>query len=125
MILAGISVPDRGVDAAILLVLATVWGIFSSISYEKSRFVVTETRVFIKAGLLWRRSYDLPLQHVEGVKVYQPSLGKVLNFGKITFKTRSGRRLSFRLVRDPLQFGNVVLENRQRGRGSEGEPPGR
>jgi hypothetical protein len=113
MILTGVSIPGKGTNAAFLLALATIWGVFSSIGLEKSEFVVTQSRVLANVGFPWRRSYELPLSDIEGVNVYQPSLGKVLNFGKITVRTQNGRRLSFRLVRDPLQFASVVYEAKQ------------
>jgi hypothetical protein len=108
MMLSGMSIPGKGMSAVVLLTLATIWGVLSSISLERSQFLVTRRRVMIKTGFPWRRSHDLSLADIGGVYVYQPSLGKVLNFGKLTFKMKSGKRLSFRLVRDPLQLAGVV-----------------
>ncbi len=118
MILSGISIPRSGLNGVLLLAFGTMWGVFSSISYEKSEFLVTARRVLIRPGFPWRKPYDLLLSEIEEVNVYQPSLGKMLNFGKITIRTRSGRRV-FRLVADPYQLGAVILQNRP-GRGEAG-----
>jgi len=74
---------------------------------------VTRSRFLAGVGFPWRRSHDLPLTDIEGVDVYQPSLGKLLNFGKLKLRTKDGKRLSFRLVKDPFQLGKVILESRQ------------
>jgi|WetSurMetagenome_2_1015567.scaffolds.fasta_scaffold34250_2 hypothetical protein len=112
MMLSGMSIPGKGVGAVVLLTLATMWGVLSSISLESSEFMVTKKRMLIKTGFPRRRSHDLFLADIGGVYVYQPSLGKVLNFGKVTFKMKTGKRLSFRLVRDPLRLASAISEGR-------------
>jgi hypothetical protein len=113
---SGMSIPGKGMSAVGLIVLATTWGVLSSISLERSEFLVARKRMLIKTGFLRRRSLDLPLADIAGVYVYQPSLGKVLNFDKLTFKMKSGKRLSFRLVRHLLRLANVINEGRAVGR---------
>jgi hypothetical protein len=104
MILSGVSIPAKGLNAVAFLALATLWGVFSSISLERSEFLVTGSLFLVRVGFPWRRSYTLPLADIERIKVYQPSLGKVLNFGKLTVSMKSRRRFSFRMLRDPLQL---------------------
>jgi len=123
MIVAGLSIPARGPTAVVFLVLGVVWGIFSSVSLERSEFILTRSRFLVKTGFPWRRSYDLPFTEIEGIDVYQPTLGKILNFGKVTIKTIGRRRTSFRMVRDPLRLAHLILENKhgRQGKSEEGE----
>jgi hypothetical protein len=117
MIIAGLSIEQKGTSAALVLTLAVIWGIFSSISFEISEIVLTKERLLVKIGFPWRRSYDLPLKDIESIGVYQPSLGKLLDFGKIIIARKNGRRLSFRMVRSPHVLAQKVHECKQN------EPP--
>ena len=112
MILSGLSISSKGMGAVVVLAISLIWAILSSISLERSEFLVTAEMIVVRTGFPVRRSYDLSLTEVEGAQVYQPSLGKVLNFGKLTVKMKNGKRLSFRLVRDPLQLAGVINESK-------------
>jgi len=121
MIVAGLSIPARGPTAVVFLFVGVLWGIFSSVSLERSEFTLTRTRLLVKTGFPWRRSYDLPFSEIEGIDIYQPALGKILNFGKVTIKTVNRNRPSFRMVRDPLRLAHLVLENKHYRQSSSGK----
>ncbi|MGD0229091.1 MAG: PH domain-containing protein [Syntrophorhabdales bacterium] len=110
MIFAGLSIGRKGVTAVILLALATIWGIFSSISLERSEIVLTRGRLLVRIGFPWQRSYDFPLEDIESVHVYQPSLGRFLDFGKITVTGKNGKRRAFRMVRSPIGLTERIYE---------------
>ena len=113
MIIAGLSVPTKGTAALLLLAVGTLWGVFSTISFEKSEFLIADGRLQIGVGFPWRRHYEVALDAIEGVHVYQPSLGKVLDFGKITIIERGKKRHVFRLVKAPFELSDAIYERRQ------------
>ncbi|OPY67744.1 MAG: hypothetical protein A4E57_02137 [Syntrophorhabdaceae bacterium PtaU1.Bin034] len=110
MMIGGLSIPSKGLPAAVILALGTIWGIFSSINFERSEIVLSRSSLRLRVGGLWRRSYDIPLSEIERVDVYQPSLGKILDFGKITIRRKNARKLVFRMIRSPLQLAGKIYQ---------------
>jgi hypothetical protein len=115
MFLSGLSIPTKGWKASAILGLATLWGVLSSISYEQSRIFLTKTRLRVRVGFPLRRKMDLPLEEVESIDVYQPSLGKVLDFGKVMLKQKGSGRKTFRMVNHPLHLAYAIQELKKAG----------
>jgi len=113
MVIAGLLIPEKGRSAILLLAFATIWGVFASISFERSEILLTRERLLVSIGFPWRRSYEVLLTEIETVDVYQPSLGKFLDFGRITIRRKRGRRVRFRMVRSPLLPAQEVYEHKQ------------
>ena len=104
LIIAGVSVPSRGVSALILLILGVVWAIFSIISYRRSEFLITNKRFLARYGFPWKRMYDISLSNIEYIDMHQPALGNILNFGKIIIKHNGGIIRSIRMIPNPIAF---------------------
>jgi hypothetical protein len=117
--IAGLSIPSKGINAVILLAVATIWGIFGSISLHTSEIVLTQDRIIAKTGFPWRRFYDIPYENITGISVYQPTLGKFLDFGKITFILKGGKKKSLRIVKSPLTLDKELSRYRQEVLGQE------
>ena len=113
MVISGLLIPDKGRGAALVLALATIWGVFASISFERSEIVLFPERLVVSIGFPWRRTYEVPLEDIEAFEVYQPSLGKFLDFGRITIRRKRGRRVRFRMVRSPQLLAQKVYEYKQ------------
>ncbi|MBA4416810.1 MAG: hypothetical protein C0392_02695 [Syntrophus sp. (in: bacteria)] len=111
--LAGISIPSKGTNAFMLLVAATIWGILASISLRTSEILLTRDRILSKIGFPWRRSHDFPYENITGVDIYQPTLGKILDFGKVTILLEGRKKKSFRMVNAPLTFKKELSLYRQ------------
>ena len=110
LIIAGISVPSRGVSALILLIIGVVWAIFSIMSYRNSEFLITDSRFLARFGFPWRRMYDIPLTTIEYIDMHQPSLGNILNFGKIIIRRTGGFVHVIRMIPNPTAFIKNVQE---------------
>jgi len=104
MVIAGLSLPTKGISALILLLIGVLWGLFSTVSLQTSEIAITDRRLIIRVGFPLRRTYDVPLDQIDMVDVYQPSLGKILNFGKIILGFTGKGRGAFRMVASPLEF---------------------
>jgi len=83
IIIGGLAINAQGVSAIVLTTFGFVWGIFSYISLRGSDIALTRKRVLINAGFPVLRSYEIPLNEIIAVDYYQPTLGSMLNFGKI------------------------------------------
>jgi hypothetical protein len=104
LIIGGLSIPSKGLSGLILFSLGLLWGILSSISYQTSEIGITDKRLLIRIGFPVRRTYDIALTNIELVDTYQPSLGKLLNFGKVILGLDGKKRGAFRMVDSPLEF---------------------
>jgi len=109
IILAGLWIPSKGMSALVLLALGVMWGVFSSISLQNSEIGITDKRLLLRVGFPLRRSYDILLEKIQMVDVYQPSLGKFLNFGKIIIQSGGGKRYAFRMIASPIEFRDELV----------------
>lgn len=104
IILAGLWIPSKGMSALVLLALGIMWGVFSSISIQTSEIGITDKRLLLRVGFPLRRSCDIMLEEIQIVDIYQPSLGKFLNFGKIIIQSGGGKRYAFRMIASPIEL---------------------
>ena len=69
-----------------------------------TELVITDNRILIQRWFFVTKSYDFAIADTIDVEIYQPALGKLLNFGKIIIHLPKKRRVSFRLVIAPVLF---------------------
>jgi membrane protein YdbS with pleckstrin-like domain len=108
IILGGLSVSTRGWSAVVAMAIGFAWGIFSYLKLNYSVIQVTNQRVLIRTSILLRRPLVINLSNIKAVDFYQPSLGGMLNFGKITIAHGTRYRSVFRMVRAPADLTNVI-----------------
>ena len=111
IIIGGLALQAQGIHAMALMAFGLVWGIFSYFSLYGSELGLTRKRVLINAGFPLLKAYDIPLNKIAAIDFYQPSLGSLMNFGKITIVYGRGARCSIRFVSSPA---TLVAEVRQR-----------
>jgi len=85
-------------------------GLLPLIARWTSEFVITNKRVIVKVGLIYRHTLELNLQRVESVSVDQSIVGRVLGYGTITIIGTGGTREPFHRIADPLEFRKAVEE---------------
>ncbi len=66
--------------------------------------------IVICTSSLLRRPYKIPFTDITYVDFYQPSLGAILNFGKITIVHGAKYKSVFRMVSSP---GDLVMAVRE------------
>ena len=108
IILGGLSFPTKGLKALVLVLIGLVWGVLSYIKFNYSYIRVTDKRVLIRVGFLVRKPYSITLSDISYVDFYQPSLGSMLNFGKITIIHGKKFKSVFRMVSSPGEFVTAV-----------------
>ncbi|HVN98235.1 MAG TPA: PH domain-containing protein [Syntrophorhabdaceae bacterium] len=104
LFITGLLVPSKGLPALLFVAIAVIWGVLAYLSIQRSEFVITDRRVIIRVLMPVKRSWEIPLIEIADADIYQPGLGKLLNFGKIILRLTNGRRIAFRLVSDPYGF---------------------
>jgi hypothetical protein len=108
IIFGGLSLPAKGLPALVLIALGFAWGILSYIKFCYSLIHITDKRVLIRVGFLVRKPYTISLTDISYVDFYQPSLGAMLNFGKITIIHGEKFKSVFRMVSSPREFVAAV-----------------
>ena len=108
IIVGGLSFPAKGLSALVLASIGIAWGVISYIKFNYSYIRVTDKRVLIRVGFLVRQPYSISLSDISYIDFYQPSLGSMLNFGKITIVHGTKFKSVFRMVSSPGELVTAV-----------------
>ena len=114
IILGGLALNSQGFSAIVLMAFGLVWGIFSYVSLYGSDIALTRKRVLINAGFPLVKAYDIPLNEIVAIDYHQPSLGSMLDFGKIIIVHSRQSRCSIRFVSSPAEFVTEVQQQIKR-----------
>ena len=102
-----IAVPPNLIRFLILLP-SVVFLIKRIIQFVTSEFVVTDSRIIIKIGLIWRKTLELFVSKVESVSVDQGIAGRLLNFGTIVVRGTGRTEEPYAMIARPVEFRNWV-----------------
>jgi hypothetical protein len=122
LFLSGISIPANGRPAIVLFIIGLAWAVLSYIALRNTEFAVTNKRLLIWTVFPWKKLYDIALVDIANADVYLPSLGKLLNFGKITIILNNRKRISRRLVSGPDELLKNLSQQIEIARGKEQKP---
>lgn len=122
LFLAGISIPSKGMSATILFIIGVIWAILSYIILQNTEFGITDNRVLIWTVFPSKKLHDIAFIEIADVAIYQPSLGKLLNFGKITIVLAKRKKISHRLVNAPYEFLTNLQQQVDVARGKQEGP---
>lgn len=94
----------------LVLLIALISGFLAYITYQTSEYGITNRRILMKVGFISRLSFEIMLQRVEGIQVFQTVLGRILNYGSILVIGTGGTRDPFPNIPDPLVFRRYAQE---------------
>jgi hypothetical protein len=123
LFLAGVSIQSKGMPAIVLFAIGLVWAILSYIALQSTEIGITNSRVLIRSVFPWKKLHNAALVEIADAAVYQPSLGKLLDFGKITIVLVNGKRISRRLVRAPYELLKNLSQQVEASRSRQQELP--
>jgi uncharacterized membrane protein YdbT with pleckstrin-like domain len=83
--------------------------IYGTISLSHNEFVVTNRRIIIKSGIIRRASYELRLEKLESIQVYQGILGRFLGYGTIVVHGVGASRQSVMRLTSPMEFRQHIF----------------
>jgi len=106
--IGGDTEPIFGTLVLLLIVLPMLVDGF--VARRSSEFAVTNKRVLIKTGLIRRRSLETLLNKIEGIRVEQDILGRMLDYGTIVVTGTGGSKEPFHRIADPMEFRRQVQE---------------
>jgi hypothetical protein len=104
IVIGWLAFPSQGYHAIALIAFGFLWGFFAYKSLYRSEIVLTNDRLIINAGFPILIAHNIPLNSIVAIDFYQPSLGSMLNFGKIMIVHKEKKRLIIRFVCDPADL---------------------
>ena len=104
---------DVEIAWSIYFPLFLVLGLCSAIgiiSIEHNEFTVTNLRIIIKCGIIRRASYELKLDKLESVQVYQGIIGRLLGYGSVLVHGVGASRQLVWGLESPLEFRQHIFD---------------
>lgn len=72
--------------------------------YYSSEFAITNKRVILKQGIIFRNTVETNLDKIEGIGVQQGIVARILNYGNVVISGTGGLKEVFLDIDDPVQF---------------------
>jgi len=110
IIIGGLALKSQGFHAIVLMAFGLVWGICSYVSLRGSDIALTRKRVLVNAGYPLPKANDIPLSEIVAIDYYQPTLGSMLDFGKVIIVHNKQRRCIIRFVSAPAELVTQVRQ---------------
>lgn len=110
VVIGGLALRSQGYHAMVLITFGVLWGICANINLRRSEIGLTGSRLLINVGFPLKRFYDIPLNEIVIIDYYQPSLGSMLNFGKIIIVFKEKKRCIIRFVPGPAELVREVQQ---------------
>jgi hypothetical protein len=106
--IGGLALKSQGYHAMALIAFGLIWGIFSGINLHRSEIGLSRNKVIVNIGFPLKKSLDIHLSEIIFVDFYQPTLGSMLDFGKILVMDKRKKKYAFRFVAGPAEFVKEV-----------------
>jgi uncharacterized membrane protein YdbT with pleckstrin-like domain len=94
--------------SALLILMAGVGAVTAALVTSTTEFALTDRRIIAKHGILQRRSLEIQLAKVESIRVIQPILGMILDYGTVSVVGTGGTFEAFRNIAKPQALRKQV-----------------
>ena len=108
VLIGGLALKSQGYHAMALVAFGLVWGIFSYVRLSRSEIGLTRNKISVNVGFPLKKSFNILLNEIVFIDYYQPTLGSMLNFGKILVMDKRKKKYAFRFVAGPAEFVKEV-----------------
>jgi uncharacterized membrane protein YdbT with pleckstrin-like domain len=82
--------------------------IVACFSYITTEFALTDRRIIAKVGILNQHSIEVMINKIESIRVSQPILGRILNYGTIIVIGSGGTHQRFKNISQPMQLRQKI-----------------
>ncbi len=107
---AFISPQALAITGGVLLAIALAVVLYGVAKRNATEMAVTNKRVFIKAGMASRRTFDLMLPKIESIGVEETVTGRMLGFGTVIVRGTGGTPEAFDMIGHPQEFRRQVQQ---------------
>lgn len=108
IVIGTLTLKSQGYHAIALIAFGLVWGTFLYIKLCRSEIGLTRNKIQINVGFPLKKSFDILLNEIIFIDYYQPTLGSMLNFGKILVMDKRKKKYAFRFVAGPADLVKEV-----------------
>jgi membrane protein YdbS with pleckstrin-like domain len=108
ILIGALALKSQGYHAIALIVFGLIWGIFSYVRLRRSEIGLSRNKILINIGFPLKKSFEIPLNEIIFIDHYQPTLGSMLNFGKILVMDKRKKKYAFRFVAGPADLVKEV-----------------
>jgi uncharacterized membrane protein YdbT with pleckstrin-like domain len=98
------------IAGALLFIAAAVAVVVALVKRNSTEMAVTNRRVFIKSGLMSRRTIEMLVWQIESIAITEPVLGRMLGYGSVVIRGTGGTPETFHLIANPTEFRTQVQQ---------------
>lgn len=102
------GMPSHAVVGTSFLVIGLIYVWVRSMRYFTTEIALTNQRVLVKVGFIRRDAVELLLSKVEATMIKQTILGRIFDYGTISFIGSGGTGGNFRNMCKPIDFHKKV-----------------
>ena len=95
-------------SAAVMALAALYWTVKAWFHRLTTETDVTNLRVVHKTGFITRKTFEMSLDKVESVDVYQSIMGRILNYGDVTILGVGEGKQKIETIASPLAFRSSI-----------------
>ena len=92
----------------VIVTLGVAWFLFAWMRHRTSEFAITNRRVLVKRGIVFRKAASLFIERVESVYLTQTITGRLLGFGTLVVAGTGETREVLSLVPRPQKFRRAL-----------------
>jgi len=90
------------------LALLVIAAISVAVIHGNRQYILTNRRLIEKVGIVRRESHEILLRKVEGVKLSQSIMGRILNYGTVVVSTTGDAENDYCFIEDPVRFSTMI-----------------
>jgi uncharacterized membrane protein YdbT with pleckstrin-like domain len=103
---------SSSIAARIIFLLLALGAVYFAIKEWFQQWIteiaVTDRRVIVKTGLIRRHTAEMNMDKVESVTVYQPMLGRLLDFGSVQVRGTGEGLGHLDYIKSPILLRNTI-----------------
>lgn len=113
LVLSRVTLNDSAIlfclaSAAVVALAALFWTMAAWFHRWTTETDVTNLRVVHKEGFITRRTFEMSIDKVASVNVYQSIMGRILNYGNVTIESMGEAEETIETIASPLAFRNYI-----------------
>lgn len=95
---------DNALLGAIFALAAALFWVAALLAFRSAALLITDRRVRLSSGTIYRVSIDLPLSEIDRISVRQDVMGRLLGYGTLVVESTNGTRASCPNLTQPAEF---------------------
>jgi uncharacterized membrane protein YdbT with pleckstrin-like domain len=95
---------DNVLIGALFALAAALFWLAALLAFRSAALLITDRRVRLSSGTIYRVSVDLPLSEIDRISVRQDFMGRLLGYGTLLVESTNGTRVSCPNLTRPAEF---------------------